>query len=362
MKFTVNTKEFKKLIESVIGSVAQKASTPVFSGIHVTAKDNTVTVCGSQYNSSMRNACEATVESEGMTLVVAERIHEVIKSLEGDTVTLDDETGVLRVAGGNITYQLLTMDANNYPPFPAVNPDAAVTIPVDEFNKLVKQTIFACSEDENRKVFTGLLIEVMNGKLKFVGTNTHRLAIAECPAPDVPFSAIIPAAMLKLVIKLFTDGDITLSLDKNRMVMTHGNWQFVTTVIDGKFPDYNRLILTRFTNTFSANRTELAKVVARVRLCNTEAAYPVRFYIENGVMWVRTEDSDYGTSEEKTTVQYTGEDKFKISFNGKYLAETLKALTGETVTFNMNRPLDPVTVVDEKKEVLHIITPLRSHF
>ena len=364
MKIKVETSVLKNLIESVIGAVATKPATPVLGGMKISAKDGKITLEAQDGTLAIRNSVEAEVEEEGSVLVVAERINDIVRNVDGDTISMTSDDATLKVSSANVNYKLLTMNVRDFPSFPVVDDaDKSMTIPMEDFNRMAKQTIFACGKDPARPIFNGIYCHVVDGKLRFVGTNTHRLAIAETDKnTGDAISAIIPATCISLVQKLFNTDILTIAMKTTRAIFKMGDWTMVTATISGNFPNYAPLLSKPLPDVIEADRNILSRAIARVRLCCTDETIPVKLFAANDNLRLLTNDHEYGEAEENVTIHQTGE-PVNIAFRGKYIAEGLKALLGDTVKIETGGTLTPVLITDtEHDDFKYIVTPVRVVF
>ena len=274
--------------------------------------------------------------------------------------------GISRVLGEQ-GYQLLLMNEDDYPKFPEVDANKSLTIPDDKIKELIKKTIFSCSSDDARPLFTGILVEAKDDKLTFVGTNTHRLAVKFLPQPtEEPLNMIIPSKVLNEISRNLTSDmpqEVKISLLNNQIMVVIDDITIVSRLIEGKFPDYNKVIPAKFAVKCQVNAKSLASAVERVALFSTEGDYStVKMIIGQGEMTLTSSSPDVGTGKEVLPCTTEG-DSLNVAFNAKYILDILKNVDAEEVLLSMNTSLSPVCITaPEEDNYIYIVTPVRVVF
>ena len=260
------------------------------------------------------------------------------------------------------------MNVADYPKFPDFNPDKTFTLTDEKIKELIKKTAFACSSDAARPLFTGVLCELSEGKITFVGTNTHRLAIKSLPyeTPDT-LSIIIPSVILKEINKNLNGKlpqEVKISLLNNQIMVLIDDIIIVSRLIEGRFPDYKRVIPPSFSVKTQVNVKELAGAVQRVSLCSgDETDYSIiKIKIDENELTVMSSSPDVGTGEEKIACKTEGE-RLNVAFNATYILDIMNNIEDEETTLEMNNSLSPVCIrpVGEK-DYTYIVTPVRVIF
>lgn len=194
MIITCNTNELSKAIQTAQRAIISKPSTPIFSCIHLFTKENRLEIQAMDLNMAISCTIDAEITEPGEIVVSAKHISELVRKLPSETVIINQNTEnkTIKVTSGNSEFQLLLMNTDDYPKFPTFDGNKTITIEDEKIKELIKKTIFSCSTDEARPLFTGILVESKDDKLTFVGTNTHRLAIKSLiQTTNEPMSMII---------------------------------------------------------------------------------------------------------------------------------------------------------------------------
>lgn len=369
MIISCNTTSLNKAIQTVQKAIISKPSTPIFSGIHLLTKEDKLEIQAMDLNMAISCTIDATITEPGEIVVSAKHFAELISKLPAESVTISKniENKTIKVASGKSEFQLLLMNEEDYPKFPAFTGNQSITISDNMIKELIKKTIFSCSTDEARPLFTGILVEVSDNKITFVGTNTHRLAIKSMPYPDAePMSMIIPAKVLAEISRNLTgdtNQNVIISLLNNQIMVVIDNVVIVSRLIEGKFPDYKRVIPPKFAVKTKINIKELSGAVARVALFSTDGDYSIiKMSVDENELTITSSSPDVGTGREVIACETEGE-KLNVAFNSKYILDILKNLEAEKALLSMNTSLSPVCVTcDEEPDYTYIVTPVRVVF
>lgn len=370
MIFSCTTASLNKAAQAAMSAVPSKPSTPIFSGMHIIATKDKLELQGMDINLAISCTIKAEVEEEGEIVIAAARFTEMVKNMNGETVkiTKSSSDGNVRMQSGNTDYKILLMNAEEYPKFPEFNPAKTFTLPDEKIKELIKKTAFACGNESERPLYTGIWCDIKDKKITFVGTNSHRLAIKSMPLEGMDdLKIIIPSYVIKEINKSLNSKlpqEVKISLLNNQIMVVIDNLVMVSRLIDAKFPDYKMVIPSSFSVTTTVKTKELAGAVSRMSLCSSdENDYSiVKLSIDQNEIKVMSSSPDVGTGEEVVPCSTTGE-KLNIAFNAVYLLDIMNNLEAEEATINFNSPLSPVCVKSSKDpDYVYIVTPVRVLF
>ena len=347
MIISCNTNSLNKAIQTVQRAIISKPSTPIFSGIHVIAADNKLEIQAMDLNMAISCTIDAEISEPGEIVVSAKHFADLIRKLPAESLTIskNEEKHSIKVSSGKSEYQLFLMNEDDYPKFPTFDADRTIALDDSMIKELIKKTIFSCSTDEARPLFTGILVEAKEGKITFVGTNTHRLAIKSLPYEgNEELSMIIPSKVLGEISRNLTGEvpqQVLISLLNNQIMVVIDNVVIVSRLIEGQFPDYRRVIPPKFALTSKVNIKELAGAVE---------------------ITITSSSPDVGTGLEVVSCQTIG-DPLNVAFNAKYILDILKNLEAEEAVLSMNTSLSPVCVTcADEPDYTYIVTPVRVVF
>lgn len=369
MKIICNSDLLNKAIQTVQKAIISKPSTPIFSGIHILTLENKIELQAMDLNMAISCTIEAQVEEPGEIVVSAKYLSELIRKFPGEEITIEKniENKTITITSSASEFKLLLMNEEDFPKFPLFDGNKSIEIPDEKIKDLIRKTIYACSTDESRPLFTGILFDVGNANITCVGTNTHRLAIKSVEQENAePMSLIIPSKVLAEIARnLGSDLPqmVKISLLNNQIMIVIENVIIVSRLIEGKFPDYRRVIPPKFAVTAKVKVKELASAVERVSLFSSDGEYSIiKININGNVMTLNSSNPASGTGREVVNCESNGEN-LNVAFNSQYVADILKNMESDEVVFSLNTSLSPVCVkAIGDDSYTYIVTPVRVVF
>ncbi len=369
MLVSCNTTQLNKAIQTVQRAISSKPNTPIFSGIHILTNNNKLEIQAMNLNMAISCTIYADITEPGEIVVSAKYLAELICKLPDEMLTLSQnkEMNTVKVSSGKSEFQMLLMNEEDYPKFPTFDANKSIILEDSIVKKLIKKTIFACSTEESRPLFTGILVDVQDGKITFVATNTHRLAIKSLPYANTEnLSVIIPSKVLTEISRNLTGEmpqQVIISLLDNQIMVTIDNVVIVSRLIEGKFPDYKRVIPPKFAITSKINVKELAGAVERVALFSTDGDYSIiKICVDKNELTITSSSPEVGAGREVISCASEGE-KLNVAFNASYILDILKNLEAEEAVLSMNTSLSPVCITCEQEaDYTYIVTPVRVVF
>ncbi len=367
MKFTCKTESLKKAVERVLPGLPAKTVTPILQNIKLEVETDTAKVI----TTNMTNYYEASFsisESEGGTVLIPGQLFsEIVKASSAQDIQMSkaDKENTVKVTSGTAEFKLKTAPIDEFPtePKPKNEKEYSFTIKGEELKEIVKKTAYATSKDGNRPLFQGIYFNITKDKIDAVGTNTHRISIVEINEPgDKETSANIPSSLLNNVARLVSPADkVTITTAGNMAVINTADWKIFTNCIEGKFPDYRRIIPTSSKTAMSVSKADLLESINRVNLCSSsDNGYSIIvFQVKDNELTIRSHGSqELGTAQETIPCEKEGED-IVIAFNAKYIVEYLKSTDAKKIRFMMKESLTPIAIEEEKPGYKYIVTPIR---
>ena len=272
MIISCNTNSLNKAIQTVQRAIISKPSTPIFSGIHVIAADNKLEIQAMDLNMAISCTIDAEISEPGEIVVSAKHFADLIRKLPAESLTIskNEEKHSIKVSSGKSEYQLFLMNEDDYPKFPTFDADRTIALDDGMIKELIKKTIFSCSTDEARPLFTGILVEAKDGKITFVGTNTHRLAIKSLPYEgNEELSMIIPSKVLGEISRNLTGEvpqQVLISLMNNQIMVVIDNVVIVSRLIEGEYFKIEQMLSSDYETKVKINKRELLDCIDRATL------------------------------------------------------------------------------------------------
>lgn len=372
MQFSCESAQLAKAVNTVKKAISSSPNAPIFSGIHMSLNGNTLELVAMDVNFSMKKVLEVNGNEDGVILVPAQSLGDLLAKFSTDILTLTQKEGTqeLTLTSETGTYHIPLIGSDDYPSFPEFEGERILTLPEDLLGQLIRQTVYACSTDESRPLFTGVFMEKKGQHITCVGTNTHRLAIKSADpetADDSEYSLLIPARVLKEIANNLTGElpeDVAIIQKDSKILVRMGSLSLVSSLIEGTFPDYSRPIPPSFKNRSVLNRQDLERAIQRVSLFAQGEYNIIRLNIEADRVILSSAASDRGQGMEIMEGVTTGEElPLNIAFNSKYLMDFCKNISCDQVVLEINSSLSPARMMPvDDPSYTYIITPVRVIF
>lgn len=368
LKLQCESAALAKAINVVKKAIASSNNSPILSGIHLTLKDNKLELVAMDLNFAMKNIIEVKGIAEDDLVIPAAISSELLSKFNNEEITLESGAKELNIISSKGVFNIPLMDKEDYPEFPSFEGEKKLVFPEEKIYALINKTAFACSTDESRPLFTGVLLEKKGSTITFVGTNTHRLAIKTETLENLDnseYKVIIPARVLKEITANLgkeIPEDVELSI-KSRQIMAHfGNVVIISSLIEGNFPDYRRVVPKSFAISTVFKAKEMESAMKRVATFSNDDYSIVRMEIKADKMLLNSGISDIGKAKEDVDCVTKGKEE-RIAFNSKYILDILKYAGSEQVTMEMNNSLSPACLKPVSEEnYLYVVTPVRVVF
>ena len=302
----------------------------------------------------------------GAAVLPARLLLEVVRSLPGDTVTLElrSQEQDVELISGPAKFNLRTLRAEDFPTLPAPDSATRVALPAQAFVDTALQVSRSASKDETRPVLTGVLISAGGRELTMVATDSYRLSIKHTPLEAVLDGAIeanVPARALQELARIAQSSEepeLTISLGQNQVVFEIGAIVLSSRLIDGQFPNYRQLLPESVEHELRLSSAEMADVVRRISLLAQKNA-PLRLSFSEGELTVSAQTPDVGEASEMLPVPFSGE-PFEIGFNPEFLRDGLESVETDELVMKLISPLRPGLIESpDGGEFVYLIMPIR---
>lgn len=380
MKFTVSQQDFSKALSLAGKSLLTKASLPILSNLLISAAKNKIEVLSTNLETATKVVMAGKVDAEGRVTLAGKTLQEFISQLpsEGDVVfeKLGEEV-LLSTKGYKARFA--TMAAEEFPAIPIISGGHKIKISAAGFAKAANRVAFAAAQDEGRPILTGVLCEFGGGKVSMVATDGYRLSFDEAKvleAPSlvikivVPGRAIIEAA--KIVSEIGEGGgdaaiDIVVAENLNQISFKVDDVEFTSRLIEGEFPNWQKVIPASFVSHARVNKEEFIKVVRVASIFARDSGSILRLKFEAGISGPKSQTlnvsagaAQVGSGDGQINVELSGVGG-EIAFNYRYLLEALGVIDDEDVNFEMVESLNPGKLmgVSADEKFFHIIMPVR---
>jgi len=371
MRVIIERSNLLKSLNHIHRVVERRNTIPILSNALLTAEGATLEMKATDLDLEMNEATPARVEQAGSTTVPANLLYEIVRKLpEGAEVMLkvDEGGAAMSVISGRTSFRLQCLPASDFPALSSGSYPHIFRLESTALKGLIDKTQFAISTEETRYYLNGIYFHTheSGGKLKLraVATDGHRLARAEMDAPagseGMP-GIIIPRKTVSELQKLLDDPDIavTTEVSESKIRFTIGPVILTSKLIDGTFPDYQRVIPANNDKKLVLDRQTFASAVDRVSTISSERGRAVKLSIADGQVTLAVNNPDSGSATEEVAADYSS-DPIEIGFNAKYLLDVAAQLGGSEARFLLADAGSPTLIQDAADEhTLYVLMPMR---
>ncbi|WP_099865875.1 DNA polymerase III subunit beta [Pararhizobium haloflavum] len=371
MRVTLERSNLLKSLNHVHRVVERRNTIPILSNVLMKAEGASLSLRATDLDLEITEATAAVVEQAGSTTVPAHLLYEIVRKLPDGaevSLTMSGDAGSMTVTSGRSRFTLQCLPEADFPDLTAGAFSHTFRLPSSALKMLIARTQFAISTEETRYYLNGIYVHTMeeNGKLKLraVATDGHRLARADVEAPSgsegMP-GIIIPRKTVGELQKLVDDPDavVTIELSDAKIRFTIGSVVLTSKLIDGTFPDYQRVIPTGNDKELTIDCQSFAQAVDRVSTISSERGRAVKLAISDGQLVLTVNNPDSGSATEELAVGYE-HDPIEIGFNAKYLLDITNQLSGSEAVFMLADPGSPTLVRETKDDdALYVLMPMR---
>lgn len=371
MKVTVERAALLKALGHVHRVVERRNTIPILSNVLLRADDGGLRLKATDLDMEVTESVAADVAQAGATTVPAHVIYDIVRKLpDGAQVSLETagDTGQMQLRSGRSRFMLQALSEGDFPDLAAGDMPFTFVLPAADLKRLIEKTQFAISTEETRYYLNGIYLHTIEVegemKLRAVATDGHRLARMELPAPagsaGMP-GLIVPRKAVAEIQKLVDDGgeEIRIELSTAKIRLTFGGVVLTSKLIDGTFPDYQRVIPTGNDKSLTVERADFAKAVDRVSTISSERGRAVKLALSEGRLTLSVNNPDSGNAVEELDVDYDAT-PLDVGFNARYLLDITGQLDGDTALFKLADPGSPTVIQDrEGASTLYVLMPMR---
>ena len=355
---------------NVLQKVSQnKTSSNLPGAIYMTTKNGQVELQGNDFELGIRLTIDGDIKEPGTLVVGSRYFQELIRKLPGDTIELykPEDGNSLTITSGSSEFNLVTLHPDDFSLVEQIHDQDHVNIDSFAMKELIDLTNYAAATDEDRPVFTGALLEIKENEVTMVATDTHRMAVKKITIDEpatTPMRAIIPTKTLAEVSRLLpTDNPAMINIIWNRtqIVFNFESIYIISRLIEGTYPEYEKVIPSQFDSSAVIDRREFAGAVDRVSLLAKDISYNViRYDWAESNVTLSTQNTEIGMAKEDVAVEFKGT-PFTISFNGRYISDILRHSTGDNIHLFLKQNGPVVIRQDNNPKYTYVVTPVRTN-
>lgn len=365
MKFICEKNKLAEALSNVQRAVAQRSTIAALEGILLKAEQSMLTLCGYNTELGITTKVETSVLQEGSVVLNAHFLTDIIRKISGDVVEFELEDNlVVRIVSGASKFELLGINAEEFPSLPSVENVASFTLPVNVLKSMIKQTIFAVSEMDAKPVHTGTLFEIKNKTLTLVSVDGYRLALRQEPIKeDLELRFVVPGKTLREVLRLLPEKEeetVTISAGMRHIIFSVNDYVVISRLLEGEFIDYKSTIPEKSKMEVNIKTDDFLNSIDRVSLLITDR-------LKSPVKCIFSKDSVHvscitpiGKADDEVACIAKSKEDLEIAFNNKYMSDALKNTETDEVKITLSGPLGPIKITAKDSEsFVFIVLPVR---
>ena len=353
-------------LQAVVGIVEKRHTTPILSNVLFEVAGNSVTLTATDIEIQVRTtAIGASSGEPAATTVGARKLQDILRSLpDGTELTLTAEDGRLLVKGGKSRFSLQTLPAADYPRMNVSDTQqASLKLPQKRLRRLLALVQYAMAQQDIRYYLNGLLLVVSENELRAIATDGHRLAmVVEETDEALPHTEVIlPRKTVIELSRLLAESDeaVSVTLGASQAVFRFGGTELASKLIDGKFPDYERVIPHGHQKLLTLPRQSLLQSLQRAAILTSEKFRGVRLVLAPGTLKLVSSNAEHEEAEEEIDVDYDGE-ALDVGFNISYLLDLLNNVSCETIQCRLNDSNSSALItLPEHPRFKYVVMPMR---
>jgi DNA polymerase III subunit beta len=369
MQLQVLQENLAKTLNICSRFASSKVQLPVLANVLFRTSKNKLVLSATNLETSVCISMGAKVEEDGEITVPSRVISEIITNLNPGQVSLVGEKETLKIESAGFESSVSGMNPSDFPPVPEVIGGDAIQVPSNDLRETLSACLFAVSTDETRPVLTGILAIVKEGEITFVATDGFRLSQKKIKIPKVKSESkvIIPKGALIELARLSNEDDsVNFSIEKaeSRVLFGVSSMLLTSRIIEGEFPDFERIIPRAAKIKVSLDKDEFLQAVKLASIFARDSANVVKLGVSEGKVELTAESSGSGNQKKEIAAKVESDpplkEKFVIAFNYRFLEDFLGVVKGEDVQLELSDPNAPALFLDPKaNDFLHIIMPVR---
>ncbi len=363
MKISILRTELSEAVSNVSRAVSNKASIPALEGILIKAYGEKITISGYDLEIGMTTTIDATIHQEGEIVVSAKLFSEIVRKLPEEVVCIEtDDRMITYITSGQADYQIVGMSSVEYPDLPSFEETDSLEIGGETLKEMIRQTVYAVSDNMQKPIYTGSLFEIKNKIFKIVAVDGFRMAIRqEAVDSEINTEFVVPGKTQQEVLKLITADDVKVNIivGMRHIMFKINNYSVISRLIEGTFLDYNSTIPKDKKTEVVVNTRKVINAVDRMSLLNGDKIKsPVKCeFVSDEIRFSCS--SAIGKANDTVKAPIIGEE-VTIGFNNRFLLDALKNIDSDEVKIVINGGLSPMIITPVKGDsFINLVVPMR---
>ncbi|MCF7968601.1 MAG: DNA polymerase III subunit beta [Methylococcaceae bacterium] len=366
MKLSIARETLLTPLSQVTGVIEKRQTLPILSNVLLQLSGGQLEMTGTDLEVQLLGRVQVDSNEEGAITVPARKLLDIFRLLpERSDVTLEHVDDRLSIRSGRSRFNLTTLPVENYPAFDSGSTDLEINLPSDSLRSALDKTIFAMAQQDVRSYLNGLLIDLEGHILRTVASDGHRLAVFQESLPS-PFTTnrqiIVPRKGIQELSRLLGDADdsLTIQISPNTIRVNLGQVTFSAKLIEGRYPDYQRVMPGELSHLYQAGKEELKAALSRASLLTSEKQKSVSLEVdETGLMILKAHNSEHEEAEESLMVDAQG-GSVSVGFNAGYLLDAINHIDSEQVRLSFTDVANSCLVEDKTDaRFKYVVMPMR---
>jgi DNA polymerase-3 subunit beta len=365
MKAILPRKRFYEAVQIASRAVTGRSSLPILNNVYIRGEGDALTISATDLEMGIECTTAAEVKEEGRVTAPAKVLAEILSTLPDVDVNIElSEKGALKVTCGASDYDILTLPPDEFPLLPEVEGNARVTLPQAKLRQMIRQTIYAVSADDTRPIMTGLLMVIKGEEMKFVATDTYRLAMrtAAVPGSQGEAYAIVPSRAMNELQRMLSGEDdlpVEILVGENQIKFATDHTTLISRLIEGQFPNFERVVPKEYKRKWSLEVDAFQDAVRRAAIVARENAHRVALKTIDDKLAISSESGTIGKAYEEVELVREGDD-LEIAFNARFLLDTIAAVDTDGLHIELQGPHNPGVVKPaDGEDYLCVIMPMQ---
>lgn len=365
MKFQIQRDNLLNSLQQIIGAVEKRQTMPALSNVLIKAENNSLSLTATDLEIEFVTHLDMVINDPGEITVPARKLLDICKSLPVDSevnFSLKDDKAIIQ--SGRSRFSLVTLPAADFPSLDEISTNSEFEVPQILLKDIIEKTAFAMAQQDVRYYLNGLMLEVGSKVLRAVATDGHRLAFCEketdCELADIKQVILPRKGVLELARLLDANEDkVKVILGNNHLRIELNNIRFTSKLIDGRFPDYNRVIPDDGLCVMTTEREVLKQALIRASILSNEKYRGIRLILEDNLVKLQAHNPDQEEADVEIEVNYKGEN-LEIGFNVNYMIDALNATNSETAQLTLRDSNSSCLLTyPDQADCKYVIMPMR---
>ena len=365
MQLSITREDLLIPLQQIIGAVERRQTMPALSNLLIRGNDQNISITATDLEVELVANVEIGLEDEGTTTIPARKLLDICRSLPDQAkISIHSSSEKVKVSSGRSRFSLATLPAEDFPTIDDLELDQNVVINEGEFKALIDKTAFAMAQQDVRYYLNGLLLEVDAKQIRTVATDGHRLALSQFEhKSDIEGSRqiILPRKGVQELQRLLSseDNQITVGIGKNHIRVNLANLQFTSKLIDGRFPEYQRVLPEESDNRAKIDKVLLKQALTRASILSNEKYKGIRLILDENTLVIQAHNPEHEEAEDEIEIEYQG-DRLEVGFNVVYLLDVLNALDPDTVeVIIQDANSSALIVAPDTQASRYVVMPMR---